>query len=99
VNDVADELKDLPHSMKGVLADPIKGFGVLSDYARRRASLAARLPREKGKFTLLAGPSARRPRSSRSRPATSRSPPTGRSGTTGGRSSRRSSPAAPSPTR
>jgi alkylation response protein AidB-like acyl-CoA dehydrogenase len=27
VNDVADELKDLPHSMKGVLADPIKTVG------------------------------------------------------------------------
>ena len=51
VNDVAEELKDLPHSMGGVLADPIKGFGLLSDYAKRRASLAARLPREKGKFT------------------------------------------------
>jgi acyl-CoA dehydrogenase family protein 9 len=58
VNDVADELKDLPQSMKGVLADPIKGFGLLSEYARRRASLAARLPREKGRFTLLAGPLA-----------------------------------------
>jgi alkylation response protein AidB-like acyl-CoA dehydrogenase len=58
VNDVADELKDLPQSMKGVLADPIKGFGVLSEYAKRRASLAARLPREKGRFTLLAGPLA-----------------------------------------
>jgi hypothetical protein len=58
VNDVADELKDLPQSMSGVLADPIKGFGVLSDYAKRRASLAARLPREKGKFTLVAAPLA-----------------------------------------
>ena len=58
VNDVADELKDLSHSMKDVLADPIKGFGLLSDYAKRRASLAAGLPREKGKFTLLAGPLA-----------------------------------------
>jgi len=58
VNDVAEELKDLPQSMGGVLADPIKGFGLLSDYAKRRASLAARLPREKGKFTLVAGPLA-----------------------------------------
>ena len=58
VNDVADELKDLPQSMKGVLADPIKGFGVLSEYAKRRASLAAGLPREKGRFTLVAGPLA-----------------------------------------
>ncbi len=58
VNDVVDELKDLPHSMKGVLADPVKGFGLLSDYAKRRASLAAGLPREKGRFTLVAGPLA-----------------------------------------
>jgi hypothetical protein len=56
VNDLADELKDLPHSMQGVLADPVKGFGLLSDYAKRRASLATGLPREKGKLTLVAGP-------------------------------------------
>jgi hypothetical protein len=56
VNDVADELKDLPQSMQGVLADPVKGFGLLSEYAKRRASLAANLPREKGKLTLVTGP-------------------------------------------
>jgi alkylation response protein AidB-like acyl-CoA dehydrogenase len=56
VNDVADALKDLPQSMKGVLADPVKGFGLLSEYAKRRASLAANLPRQKGKLTLLTGP-------------------------------------------
>jgi alkylation response protein AidB-like acyl-CoA dehydrogenase len=56
VNDVAEELKDLPQSMKGVLADPVKGFGLLSEYAKRRASLAANLPREKGKLTLVTGP-------------------------------------------
>jgi len=54
MNDVAEELKDLAASMKGVLADPVKGFGVLSDYAKRRASLATNLKREKGKWTLLA---------------------------------------------
>jgi alkylation response protein AidB-like acyl-CoA dehydrogenase len=58
VNDVASELKDVASSMKGVLADPIKGFGVLSDYARRRASLATNLGREKGKLTLVAPPLA-----------------------------------------
>ena len=41
-------------SVKGVLADPVKGFGVLSDYAKRRASLATGLKREKGSWTLLA---------------------------------------------
>ena len=52
MNDVADGLKDLSHSMKGVLADPVKGFGLLSDYAKRRASLATGIAVEKGKFTL-----------------------------------------------
>ena len=53
MHDVAEELKDLAASMKGVLADPVKGFGVLSDYAKRRASLATNLSREKGRWTLL----------------------------------------------
>jgi alkylation response protein AidB-like acyl-CoA dehydrogenase len=55
MHDVAEELKDLAASMRGVLADPVKGFGVLSDYAKRRASLATGLlKREKGSWTLLA---------------------------------------------
>jgi alkylation response protein AidB-like acyl-CoA dehydrogenase len=53
VNDLGQELSDVAGSMKGVLADPIKGFGVLSDYAKRRASLATGLRRAKGKWTLL----------------------------------------------
>ncbi len=53
MHDVAEELKDLGASMRGVLADPVKGFGVLSDYAKRRASLATGLRREKGSWTLL----------------------------------------------
>jgi alkylation response protein AidB-like acyl-CoA dehydrogenase len=39
MNDVASQLKELASSMKGVLNDPIKGFGVLSDYARKHAQL------------------------------------------------------------
>lgn len=54
MHDVADELKGLAESMRGVLADPVKGFGVLSDYAKRRAALATGLRRTKGKWTLLA---------------------------------------------
>jgi acyl-CoA dehydrogenase family protein 9 len=54
VNDVAEELKDLADSMRGVLADPIKGFGLLSEYARRRASLATGLGGAKARFTLVA---------------------------------------------
>ncbi len=53
MSDVAEELKDLSASMRGVFADPIKGFGVLSDYARRRAQLATGLRREKGRWSLL----------------------------------------------
>lgn len=53
VNDVAEELKDLAQSMRGVLADPIKGFGVLSEYAKRRASLATGLRVPRGRWTLL----------------------------------------------
>jgi len=39
MNDVASQLQELAASMKGVFNDPIKGFGVLSDYARKRAQL------------------------------------------------------------
>jgi acyl-CoA dehydrogenase family protein 9 len=39
MNDVASQLKELSSSMKGVLNDPIKGFGVLTDYARKHAHL------------------------------------------------------------
>ncbi len=53
MNDVADELKDLAQSMRGVFADPIKGFGLMSEYAKRRASLATGIARTKGTWTLL----------------------------------------------
>jgi acyl-CoA dehydrogenase family protein 9 len=39
INDVASQLKDLSAFMKFTLNDPIKGFGVLSDYARKHAML------------------------------------------------------------
>ncbi|HET6436627.1 MAG TPA: acyl-CoA dehydrogenase family protein [Anaeromyxobacter sp.] len=53
VSDVAEELRDVAESVRGVFADPIKGFGVLSEYARRRASLAANVARGRGRFTQL----------------------------------------------
>jgi alkylation response protein AidB-like acyl-CoA dehydrogenase len=53
VSDVAAELRDLAESVRTVFLDPIKGFGLLSDYARRRASLAGHLSRDKGRFTQL----------------------------------------------
>ena len=39
MNEVASQLKELSSSMKGVFNEPIKGFGVLSDYARKHAQL------------------------------------------------------------
>jgi acyl-CoA dehydrogenase family member 9 len=53
MNDVGSQLKELSASMKGIFDHPIKGFGVLSDYARHRASLATGLRRSEGKFSKL----------------------------------------------
>jgi acyl-CoA dehydrogenase family member 9 len=53
LDEVGAALAEVAESMKGVLADPIKGFGVLSDYAKRRAQLATGFRRPKGSFTLL----------------------------------------------
>jgi alkylation response protein AidB-like acyl-CoA dehydrogenase len=39
MNDVASQLEELATTMKDALNDPIKGFGVLSDYARKHAQL------------------------------------------------------------
>ena len=39
MNDVASQLQELASTMKGIFNEPIKGFGVLSDYARKHASL------------------------------------------------------------
>ncbi len=54
MNEVGSELKELGDSLKGIFNNPIKGFGVLSEYARRRASLATTsVKREKAHFTRL----------------------------------------------
>jgi len=53
MNDVGAQLTDLATSLKDVLADPIKGFGLLSEYARRRAGLAINVGRGKGAFSRL----------------------------------------------
>lgn len=53
MNAVGTQLKELAHSLKGVFADPIKGFGVMSEYALKRASLMTGLVGEKRAFTLL----------------------------------------------
>ena len=50
---VGAQLKELATSLQGVFTDPIKGFGVLSEYARRRASLVTGLRNERGSFTRI----------------------------------------------
>jgi alkylation response protein AidB-like acyl-CoA dehydrogenase len=53
MNDVGSELKELSSTVKGIFDDPIKGFGVLSDYALKHASLMTGIPRAKSKFTRI----------------------------------------------
>jgi alkylation response protein AidB-like acyl-CoA dehydrogenase len=53
MNDVGTQLTELAQSLKGVFNDPIKGFGVMSEYALKRAALITGLVGEKRGFTLL----------------------------------------------
>jgi len=54
MNEVGGQLKELSASLKGIFDNPIKGFGVISDYARRRASLSTTyVKRDKATFTRI----------------------------------------------
>lgn len=53
MNDVGQTLRELSKSLEGVFTDPIKGFGVLRQYAIHRVSLATGINREGGSFTRL----------------------------------------------
>ncbi len=53
LNRVGEQLKEVVQGVKGALADPIKGFGVLSDYALKHASIRTGLVGEKRSFTRL----------------------------------------------
>jgi acyl-CoA dehydrogenase family protein 9 len=53
MNDVGQSLRELSKSLEGAFTEPIKGFGVLSEYARRRVSLATGINREGSTFTRL----------------------------------------------
>ncbi|MEW5739839.1 MAG: acyl-CoA dehydrogenase family protein [Myxococcota bacterium] len=54
MNEVGSSLKELSQSLKGIFDNPIKGFGVISEYARRRASLATDfIKRDNARFTKL----------------------------------------------
>jgi len=54
MNDVGKQLKELSSSLEGVFNEPIKGFGVMSEYARKRVSLATGFfSNEKSSFSKL----------------------------------------------
>ena len=53
MNDAGQNLRELSKSLEGVFNDPIKGFGVISEYALRRMQLATGLNREGTSFTKL----------------------------------------------
>ncbi len=50
---VGEQLKEVVHGLRGVLAEPIKGFGVLSDYALKQATIHTGLVGERRSFTRL----------------------------------------------
>ncbi|RMG08813.1 MAG: acyl-CoA dehydrogenase [Planctomycetota bacterium] len=51
LNDVGQRLKEMSSSLKGIFDHPIKGFGLLYDYARRRANWATGLPTAKSSLS------------------------------------------------
>jgi alkylation response protein AidB-like acyl-CoA dehydrogenase len=53
MNDVGRQLKELSSSLEGIFQDPIKGFGVLSDYGRKRISQATGVGGAKRSFTKV----------------------------------------------
>lgn len=53
MDEVGGSLKELASSLKGLFDNPIKGFGVLSDYAKRRGAIATGIKTEKTAFTKL----------------------------------------------
>ena len=53
LNRVGLQLRELAQGVKGLLAEPVKGFGVLSDYALKQATLRTGLVGEKRSFTRL----------------------------------------------
>ncbi len=53
LNRVGIQLKELATGLKGAMNDPIKGFGVLSDYAMKHATIRTGLVGEKRSFSKL----------------------------------------------
>jgi acyl-CoA dehydrogenase family member 9 len=53
LNRVGTQLKELAQGLKGAMNDPIKGFGVLSEYAMKHATIRTGLVGEKRSFSKL----------------------------------------------
>lgn len=53
MNDVASQLKELSGVGKSVFSDPIKGFGVLQEYALKQAQLTIGIKRARSRFTKI----------------------------------------------
>lgn len=51
MSDVGTQLRELASSVQGIFDDPIKGFGLMTDYARKRASLVAGLSGTRSTFS------------------------------------------------
>ena len=51
LNDVGQRLKEMAGSLRGIFDDPIKGFGLLYEYAKQRATWATGLPVSSSKMT------------------------------------------------
>jgi len=53
MNDVGSQLQELSSTVKGIFDDPIKGFGVLSNYALKHASLMTGIRRAKSRLSMI----------------------------------------------
>ncbi len=53
MNDVGSQLKELSSTVKGIFDHPIKGFGVMRQYAMKQASLVTGYPRAKSRFAQI----------------------------------------------
>ena len=53
MNDAGQNLREIAKSLEGVFTEPIKGFGVVSEYTLRRVSMATGYNRQGTTFTKL----------------------------------------------
>jgi alkylation response protein AidB-like acyl-CoA dehydrogenase len=53
MNDVGKQLKELSDSLEGIFTDPIKGFGLISEYGMRKISQVTRVGGNKASFNKM----------------------------------------------